>query len=179
MRKKILISLLIAWVLLASGCEKAATSPTSDSGEENYLQKAESLRGNFFYTGECGEECQKVIDAYNEAVRLAKDPEVRAEARQRLSEFLFWLKKFDEGLKVARDLVDSAPTNNYRCTGMILIAQNLKGIGNYEAALDYFNNARNYCGSDKQQFLKDNMCTLYDQSGQRDKAEALCPGKYS
>ncbi len=183
MRKECIISILIIGVLLISGCTKIV--PPSPDSDEYMLQRAGVVRRKFVFSGkcepecECNEECMGVVSTYEDVISKAKNPQIKAEAQQTLSEFFFQLRRYNQGLEVARELMETAPNDEYRCTGMILVAQNLRGMENYEAAFNYFNNAQNFCGSDRQQFLKDNMCYLYEKSGQMDKAKALCPEKYS
>ncbi len=187
--KKYIILLAVCMIII-SGCGK--TTPISPSGQSSsaysdaeLLQRAEVKERNFVFSGkcdpecECNEECMGVTAAYQEVIESAADPTVKSEAQQKLAEFLFRLRYYALSVEVAENMMDSAPNDEYRCTAMILMAQGARKLEMHEPSFDLFNNARQYCGEDKEAFLKDNMCNLLDQSGQRDQAELLCPGKYS
>jgi hypothetical protein len=191
-----LIILFIAGLLILSGCggtvKMTPPGQTSSPGQSSpaysdaeLLQRAEVKERNFMFSGkcepecECNEECMGVTAAYQEVIESAADPTVKTEAQQKLAEFLFRLRHYILSVEVAGHMMDSAPNDDYRCNAMILMAQGTRKLEMYEASFDSFHNARQYCGEDKEAFLKDNMCNLLDQSGQRDQAELLCPEKYS
>lgn len=190
MKKEYLISLLIIGALLISGCSKTTPISPSEPSSPAYsdaelLQRAEVKERNFVFSGkcdpecECNEECMGVTSAYQEVIESATDPMVKVEAQSKLSEFLFKLRYYALSVEVAENMMESAPNDDYRCKAMILMAQGARKLEMHEPSFDLFNNARQYCGEDKEAFLKDNMCNLLDQTGQRDKAVELCPEKYS
>lgn len=179
MRKYII--LFAVCMIIISGCSIVgpmipSESPPSTESDSQLLQKAESLRGAFFYRGECDEQCQKVIEAYKEAVELSKDPEVRAQAQQKLAEFLFWLKDFDEALVYARQLAASRDAK-YRCQGYHLMGNIMRQMKRYNDALGYFYNALETCES------KDNaersICYTYADLGRKEDADDFCTPYYS
>ncbi len=178
------IILLAVCLILVSGCggtvKMTPTSPSSSAySDAELLQRAELKERQFFYRGECDQSCMDVRDAYNEVIEEAMDIEIRSMARQNLAEFLFKIKEYQEGITVAKGLADTAPNDEFRCTGIILIAQNARGSGDLELSFDAFNSARTFCGEDRQKFIQENMCYLTEQAGDLEGAKLMCPWKYS
>lgn len=172
MRKECIISILIIGVLLISGCTKV------DPGYEHLKSGDAHKQQMFLRNGECDEHCMAAINAYQDAVRLTEDPQIKAEALQKQVELLLLVKRYEEAGVTARTLVESAHNSYYHCSGLILLGQASRMQQKYEEAFDHFTMAQQEC-TDRQDFIRENICYLYDKSGKRDKAVELCPEKYS
>ncbi len=187
--RKIILALAVVAIIIVSGCASqlsthAPSAGQSQSGasDSELLQRAEMKENSFFYRGDCGTGCRDVIESYYSVIEDAEGIDIRYSARQKLSEFLFKVKEYDEGITVAKALADNANNNDngeYMCIGIIMIAQNARGKEDLELSFDMFNSARTFCGEDRQEFIQDNMCSLTAQAGDIEGAKMMCPGKYS